>query len=115
MYMNNNASINQFYDANEGFKKGNMSKLIYKPYKNYKEKEVVSKNDKEALLLFIQKCDLAIQDLTLYLDIKENDDEVLNFGGLLGYAPISKISKLKPNVLVNRGGQIPSPLNSLKN
>ena len=38
MYMNNNASINQFYDANEGFKKGNMSKLIYKPYKNYKEK-----------------------------------------------------------------------------
>ena len=78
MYMNtNNASINQFYDANEGFKKGNMSKLIYKPYKNYKEKEVVSKNDKEALLLFIQKCDLAIQDLTLYLDIKENDEEVL--------------------------------------
>lgn len=77
MYMNNNASINQFYDANEGFKKGNMSKLIYKPYKNYKEKEVVTHNDKEALLLFIQKCDLAIQDLTLYLDIKENDEEVL--------------------------------------
>ena len=47
--------------------------------------------------------------------IGKNDDEVLNFGGLLGYAPISKISKLKPNVLVNRGGQIPSPLNSLKN
>ena len=34
-------SINQFFDANEGFKKGNLSKLSYKPYKNYKEKEVV--------------------------------------------------------------------------
>ena len=77
MYMNNNASINQFYDANEGFSKGNLSKVIYKPYKNYKPKEVVAKNDKDALLLFILKCDLAIQDLTLYLDVKETDDEVL--------------------------------------
>ena len=77
MYMNNKTSIDQFYDANEGFKKGNLSKMSYRPYKNYKEKEVVSKNDKEALLLFIQKCDLAIQDLTLYLDIKENDLEAL--------------------------------------
>ena len=36
-------------------------------------------------------------------------------GGLLGYAPIMPISKLKPDVFINRGGQIPSPLNSLKN
>ena len=49
MYMNNKTSIDQFYDANEGFKKGNLSKLSYKPYKDYKEKEVVSRNDKEAL------------------------------------------------------------------
>ena len=75
-------SINQFFDANEGLKKGNLSKLSYKPYKNYKEKEVIVSNEKEALLLFIMKCDLAINDLTLYLDLKENDKEaikLLNF------------------------------------
>lgn len=75
-------SINQFFDANEGFKKGNLSKLSYKPYKNYKEKEVVVSNEKEALLLFILKCDLAINDLTLYLDLHEKDQEavkLLNF------------------------------------
>ena len=43
------------------------------------------------------------------------DNEYLNFGGLLGYGPIMPISKLKPNVFIDRGGQIPSPLNSLKN
>ena len=74
---NHTSSINKFYDANEGFKKGNLSKCIYKPYKHYKEKEVVTSNEKESLLLFIQKCDLAINDLTLYLDLKEYDPEVL--------------------------------------
>jgi uncharacterized protein (UPF0210 family) len=47
--------------------------------------------------------------------IGKKDDEMLEFGGLLGYGPIMKISKLKPNVFINRGGQIPAPLNSLKN
>ena len=41
--------------------------------------------------------------------------DLVNFGGLLGYGPIMKISKLKPNVFINRGGQIPAPINSLKN
>ena len=47
--------------------------------------------------------------------IGKNDNESLNFGGLLGYGPVMKISKLKPNIFINRGGQIPAPLNSLKN
>ena len=47
--------------------------------------------------------------------IGKNENECLNFGGLFGYAPAMKISKLKPNVFINRGGQIPAPLNSLKN
>ena len=47
--------------------------------------------------------------------IGKKDNDSLNFGGLLGYAPVMPISKLKPNVFINRGGQIPSPLNSLKN
>ena len=47
--------------------------------------------------------------------IGKKEGEQLNFGGLLGYGPIMPISKVKPNVFVNRGGQIPAPLNSLKN
>ncbi len=45
---------------------------------------------------------------------KEGD--VLDFGGLLGYAPIMPInSKFSPSVFVNRGGRIPAPLQALKN
>ncbi len=47
--------------------------------------------------------------------VGKKDDESLDFGGLLGYGPIMPIRKLKPNVFINRGGQIPAPLNSLKN
>jgi len=47
--------------------------------------------------------------------IGRKEGETLNFGGLLGYAPIMPVSKIKPNVFINRGGQIPAPLNSLKN
>jgi len=47
--------------------------------------------------------------------IGKKDGESLNFGGLLGYGPIMPISKVKPDVFINRGGQIPAPLNSLKN
>lgn len=47
--------------------------------------------------------------------VGKKEGEILDFGGLLGYGPIMKISKVKPDVFVNRGGQIPAPLNSLKN
>lgn len=41
--------------------------------------------------------------------------DVLEFGGLLGSAPIMNINQTKNNVFINRGGQIPSPLQALKN
>ena len=41
--------------------------------------------------------------------------EVLDFGGLLGYAPILPVSTFSPSVFVNRGGRIPAPLQALKN
>lgn len=47
--------------------------------------------------------------------VGKSDEEGLNFGGLFGYGKPMAISKLKPNVFINRGGQIPAPLNSLKN
>ena len=41
--------------------------------------------------------------------------DVLDFGGLLGYAPILPVSTFSPSVFVNRGGRIPAPLQALKN
>ena len=41
-------------------------------------------------------------------------DEV-EFGGLLGRAPIMKVSNIAPDVFVDRGGRIPAPLHSNKN
>ena len=41
--------------------------------------------------------------------------DVLDFGGLLGYAPIMKVSSFAPDVFVNRGGRIPAPMQALKN
>lgn len=43
------------------------------------------------------------------------DDEEINFGGLLGYGPIMKINQYSCNDFINRGGQIPAPLQALKN
>ncbi len=41
--------------------------------------------------------------------------DMLDFGGLLGYAPIMPISTYSPAVFVNRGGRIPAPMQALKN
>ncbi len=41
--------------------------------------------------------------------------ETLNFGGLLGYGPIMPVRTTKADVMINRGGRIPSPIHSLKN
>ena len=39
----------------------------------------------------------------------------LNFGGLLGYAPVIPVNEYAGSVFAHRGGRIPAPLNSLKN
>ncbi|WP_165043883.1 PFL family protein [Adlercreutzia sp. ZJ138] len=41
--------------------------------------------------------------------------ERLEFGGLLGYAPIMPVNKHAGSVFAHRGGRIPAPINSLKN
>ena len=41
--------------------------------------------------------------------------EELEFGGLLGSGPIMPVNTYSPAKLVSRGGQIPAPLQSLKN
>lgn len=41
--------------------------------------------------------------------------EILNFGGLLGYGPVMDLRKGSPSKFISRGGQIPAPLQALKN
>ena len=41
--------------------------------------------------------------------------DVLDFGGLLGHAPIMPISQYSPAVMIHRGGRIPAPIHSFKN
>jgi uncharacterized protein (UPF0210 family) len=44
-----------------------------------------------------------------------DDTAELEFGGLLGSGPILKVNKSSCAVMINRGGKIPAPLQSLKN
>ena len=41
--------------------------------------------------------------------------EIVNFGGLLGYAPIMKVSDVSCEAFIGRGGRIPAPIHSFKN
>ncbi len=41
--------------------------------------------------------------------------DTVEFGGLLGYAPIMPVNKFSSAEFVNRGGRIPAPIHSLKN
>ena len=41
--------------------------------------------------------------------------EELDFGGLLGAGPVMPISQISNDVMINRGGRIPAPLQALKN
>ncbi len=45
---------------------------------------------------------------------KEIGDTV-EFGGLLGYAPIMKVNEFDCNEFISRGGRIPAPIHSFKN
>lgn len=43
------------------------------------------------------------------------EGEVVEFGGLLGYAPIMPVNNFSCERFVNRGGRIPAPIHSFKN
>lgn len=43
------------------------------------------------------------------------EGEELDFGGLFGTGPVMKVNNNSPAKFINRGGQIPAPLQSLKN
>lgn len=41
--------------------------------------------------------------------------ETVEFGGLLGYAPVMPVNRFSCDAFVNRGGRIPAPIHSFKN
>lgn len=47
--------------------------------------------------------------------IGRKEGERLEFGGLLGYAPIMPVNKFSCEKFINRGGRIPAPIHSFKN
>ena len=47
--------------------------------------------------------------------IRKGVGETVEFGGLLGYAPIMPVNKYSCDAFVNRGGRIPAPIHSFKN
>lgn len=47
------------------------------------------------------------------INLKEGEE--LDFGGLLGYGPVMPLRSQSPAKMINRGGRIPAPLQSLKN
>jgi len=47
--------------------------------------------------------------------IGKKEGEELDFGGLLGHGPIMKVNPCSSADFINRGGQIPAPMQSLKN
>lgn len=47
--------------------------------------------------------------------IGKGEGELVEFGGLLGYAPIMPVNSFSCEKFVNRGGRIPAPIHSFKN
>ena len=45
----------------------------------------------------------------------KKEGEIVNFGGLLGYAPVIKVSSFGSDKFVLRGGRIPAPIYSMRN
>ena len=44
-----------------------------------------------------------------------NVGDVVDYGGLLGHAPVIKVNNYSPAKFIARGGRIPAPIHSLKN
>lgn len=63
------------YNLEEGFIKGNMFDAEYDSYKNFKPAKIITKNEREALLLKLMMLDFCVNDLNLYLAINPDDQE----------------------------------------
>lgn len=66
----------KYINYEEAFRKGNIIKDEYLPYKDYEPKIEIPASKKENLLYRIQAYSFAAHDLNLYLDIHPNDKDV---------------------------------------
>ena len=73
--MNNDKNV-ILYDDQDGFMYGNMFKNEYDSYKNYKPVQLESNTELGKLLLKIYQYDFALNDLSLYLDLHPDDNDV---------------------------------------
>ena len=69
----NNSRIDGFFSPVEGFSKGNMQTNIYKPYKLTNPQVPTTYNERQRLLLEVQKYEFAMWDLNLYLNTHPMD------------------------------------------
>lgn len=63
-------------DPSTGLALGNMYSDEYDKYKNYTQKRLIARNEREKMLLKIQELDFAINDLSLKLDVDPNNYEL---------------------------------------
>ena len=76
-YSSNSNRVDTFYNPAEGFAKGNMQANTYKPYKLVNPGLPTVSNDRERLLLEVQKFGFAMWDLNLYLNTHPTDKNVM--------------------------------------
>ena len=69
--------VDSFFNPNEGFAKGNMQANIYQPYKLTNPSLPVASNERERLLLEVQKYSFAMWDLNLYLNTHPTDRNIM--------------------------------------
>lgn len=75
-YSNLGEPENSILSPKEGLTIGNLFYNSYIPYKNYKPRELVARNEREQLLLKIQELCFAAGDLNLHLDLHPNDQQL---------------------------------------
>ena len=76
-YTNNNKD-GKVVDSLEGFKRGNMFANLYDSYKDYKPFKLKANSEREDMLMQLQELRFAMIDLGLYLDLNDNDQEMIN-------------------------------------
>ena len=67
-YMSSISRVDSFYSPSEGFAKGNIQANIYKPYKLENPTLPPVYNEKQRMLMEVQKNEFAMWDLNLYLN-----------------------------------------------
>ena len=69
-----NNSNNKLVSDKLGLIRGNLFNDEYITYKDFNEREIVPRNEKEELLLKIYETDFAVKDLNLYLDLHPDNN-----------------------------------------